>query len=84
MPVVWSAKKGLKRKGLINVWDDPNFANAVQGTGKKNLILSGLTTDVCLVQPALSAKAEEFNVIALFDSSGACTKLAAENFDTSA
>lgn len=69
----------VKRTGVINAWDDPKFAEAVRATGKKNLIMSGLTTDVCLVPPALSAKAEGFNVIALFDSSGACTKLAAEN-----
>ncbi len=69
----------VKRVGVINAWDDPNFATAVRNTGKKNLIMSGLTTDVCLVPPALSARAEGFNVIALLDQSGACTKTAASN-----
>ena len=77
MPDEYEAR--VKRTGVINAWDDPNFAEAVRKTGRRNLIMSGLTTDVCLVPPALSAKAEGFNVIALFDSSGACTKLAAEN-----
>jgi nicotinamidase-related amidase len=71
--------KRIKRTGVINAWEDPNFASAVRATGKKNLLMSGLTTDVCLVPPALSAKAEGFQVIALFDSSGACTIQAAEN-----
>ncbi len=71
--------KRIKRTGVINAWEDPNFASAVRATGKKNLLMSGLTTDVCLVPPALSAKAEGFEVIALFDSSGACTIQAAEN-----
>lgn len=69
----------IKRTGVINAWEDPAFAAAVRATGKQNLIMSGLTTDVCLVPPALSAKAEGFQVIAMFDSSGACTMQAAED-----
>ena len=72
-------EKRIKRTGVINAWEDPAFADAVRATGKKNLIMSGLTTDVCLVPPALSAKQEGFEVIAMFDSSGACTIQAAEN-----
>jgi nicotinamidase-related amidase len=77
LPAEYAAR--VKRVGVINAWDDPNFATAVRNTGKKNLIMSGLTTDVCLVPPALSARAEGFNVIALLDQSGACTKTAASN-----
>jgi nicotinamidase-related amidase len=65
----------IRRAGVINAWDDPAFANAVRGTGRKHLIMAGLTTEVCLVPPALAAKAEGFEVIALFDASGANTKL---------
>ncbi len=69
----------VQRTGVINAWDDPNFAQAVRDTNRKNLVMSGLTTDVCLVPPALSAKSEGFNVVCLFDQSGACTKTAAIN-----
>lgn len=69
----------IQRTGVINAWDDPAFAKAVRATGKKNLLMGGLTTDVCLVPPALSAKAEGFNVVALLDISAACTKIAAQN-----
>ena len=71
LPEEYAAR--VKRTGVINAWEDENFANAVRATGKKNLLMSGLTTEVCLVPPALSAKAEGFNVIALFDSCGANT-----------
>lgn len=71
-------EKRVKRTGIINAWDDPNFANAVRGTGKKNILMGGMTTDVCLVPPAISAAAEGFNVIALMDISAAVTKLGAE------
>lgn len=77
LPAEYEAR--VKRTGVINAWDDPNFAAAVRNTGRKNLIMSGLTTDVCLVPPALSAKGEGFNVVALFDQSGACTKTGAAN-----
>jgi nicotinamidase-related amidase len=69
----------IQRTGVINAWDDPAFVKAVRATGKKNLLMGGLTTDVCLVPPALSAKAEGFNVVALLDISAACTKIAAQN-----
>jgi nicotinamidase-related amidase len=69
----------IQRTGVINAWDDPVFAAAVRATGKKNLLMGGLTTDVCLVPPALSAQAEGFNVVALLDISAACTRTAAQN-----
>lgn len=77
LPSEYNAR--IKRNGVINAWDDPNFVAAIKATGKKNIIMGGLTTDVCLVPPALSAQAEGFNVVALLDISAACTKIAAEN-----
>lgn len=72
-------ERRIQRNGVINAWDDPAFVKAVKATGKPNLLMGGLTTDVCLVPPALSAKAAGFNVVALLDISAACTKLAAQN-----
>jgi len=72
-------ERRIRRAGVINAWDDPAFAQAVRATGKKNLLMGGLTTDVCLVPPALSAKAEGFDVVALLDISAACTKIAVQN-----
>jgi len=77
MPQEFAAR--IKRTGVINAWDDPAFAKAVRNTGKKNILMGGLTTDVCLVPPALSAKEEGFNVVALLDISAACTKIGAQN-----
>ena len=69
----------IKRFGVINAWDDPAFVDAVRKTGKKNILMGGLTTDVCLVPPALSAKSEGLNVVALMDISAATTRLSAQN-----
>ena len=71
LPAEYAAR--IQRTGVINAWDDPQFVKAVRATGKKNLLMGGLTTDVCLVPPALSAKQEGFNVVALLDISAACT-----------
>jgi len=38
----------LDRPGIINAWDDPKFVAAVEKTGRKNLIMAGVTVDVCL------------------------------------
>ena len=70
--------KRVKRTGVINAYEDPNFAAGCKATGKKNLLMGGMTTDVCLVPPAVSAKNDGFNVIALMDISAACTKTGAE------
>lgn len=77
LPAEYEAR--IQRNGVINAWDDPRFADAVRATGKKHLVMGGLTTDVCLVPPALSAKAEGFGVVALLDISAACTRIAAQN-----
>lgn len=77
LPAEYAAR--IQRTGVINAWDDPQFVKAVRATGKKNLLMGGLTTDVCLVPPALSAKQEGFNVVALLDISAACTKMAGQN-----
>ncbi len=61
---------------LVNAWDDPNYVAAVKATGRKKLIMSALTTDVCLVFPAISAVNEGFEVYAVLDASGAWSKRA--------
>jgi nicotinamidase-related amidase len=77
LPKEYAAR--IQRTGVINAWDDPKFVAAVRATGKKNLLMAGLTTDVCLVPPAVSAQAAGFQVVALLDISAACTKMAGHN-----
>ena len=68
LPDAYAAR--VKRAGIVNAWNDPNFVAAVKKTGRKNLIMAGVTTDVCLVYPAISAVREGFNVQAVMDASG--------------
>lgn len=60
----------IKRAGIVNAWDDKNFVQAVKDTNRTNLIMAGITTDVCLVFPAISAVHEGYNVQAVMDASG--------------
>ncbi|MEH1923563.1 isochorismatase family protein [Nostoc sp.] len=60
----------VKRAGIVNAWDDKNFVQAVKDTNRTNLIMAGITTDVCLVFPAISAVHEGYNVQAVMDASG--------------
>ncbi len=68
----------IKRPGVVNCWDDPAFADACRNTGRKHFIMAGITTDVCLAPPAISAASEGFDVTAVVDASGSPTALTDE------
>jgi nicotinamidase-related amidase len=65
----------IKRPGVVNAWAYPEFRDAVLATGKKNLIMAGVTTDVCLIFPSIDAAQEGFNVQAVMDASGSPSDL---------
>lgn len=62
--------KVIQRTGEIDAFDYAPFAEAVEATGRKNLIIAGISTDVCLTFAALSAVDRGYNVHALIDASG--------------
>lgn len=68
----------IKRAGIVNAWDDAYFKAAVEATGRKNLIMAGVTTDVCLVFPAISAHQEGYQVQAVMDASGSPFEISEE------
>lgn len=60
----------IARPGQINAWDNEDFVNAVKATGKKQLIIAGVVTEVCVAFPALSALEEDYDVFVVTDASG--------------
>lgn len=60
----------IARPGQINAWDNEDFVKAVKATGKKQLIIAGVVTEVCVAFPALSAIEEGFEVFVVTDASG--------------
>lgn len=60
----------IARPGQINAWDNEEFVRAVKATGKKQLLIAGVVTEVCVAFPALSAIAEGYDVFIVTDASG--------------
>ncbi len=60
----------IARPGQINAWDNEDFVTAVKATGKKQLLVAGVVTEVCVSFPVLSALAEDFDVFVVADASG--------------
>jgi nicotinamidase-related amidase len=68
----------VKRVGIVNAWADPKFRAAVEATGRKKLIMGGVTTDICLIFPSISAVQAGFDVQAVMDASGSSYEMQEE------
>ena len=64
------ASSGYIDRTTMNTWEDENAHRAIIATGKKKIVLAGLWTSVCIVGPALSAKAEGYDVYVISDACG--------------
>lgn len=69
----------IARPGQINAWDNEDFVAAVKATGRRQLIIAGVVTEVCVAFPALSAIAEGFEVFVVTDASGTFNELTRES-----
>src|SRR5256712_1501855 len=61
---------GLPIRTTVNAFDEPRFAKAVEATGRKKLIIAGVSTGVCLAFPAIHATAIGYDAYAVIDASG--------------
>ena len=57
----------------VNAWDDSRVSGAIEKVSRKKLIMTGITTDVCLTFPAITAVGKGYDVYAVIDASGAFT-----------
>jgi nicotinamidase-related amidase len=71
-------KNRVKRVGIVNAWADPKFSAAVEATGCKKPIMGGVTTDICLIFPSISAVEAGFDVQAVMDASGSSYEMQEE------
>lgn len=60
----------ISRPGQINAWDNPDFVRAIEATGRKKIVMSGITTDVCVAFATLSALDAGYEVYVVVDASG--------------
>ncbi|RVT98468.1 isochorismatase family protein [Mucilaginibacter limnophilus] len=76
LPQEYAAR--IKRQGITNAWDDAEFKAAVLkvADGRKNIVMAGLTNDVCIVWPAIDMQEEGFDVQVVIDGGGSPTQIA--------
>ena len=72
---VFPEQKPIERTGM-NSWDTPAFREAIEATGKKNILLAGLWTEVCIAWPTLQMLAEGYNIYVVEDACGGTTAAA--------
>ena len=60
----------IARPGQINAWDNEDFVQAVKATGRRQLLIAGVVTDVCVAFPTLSALEAGYEVFVITDASG--------------
>jgi len=64
----------IPRPGQINAWDNEDFVKAIKATGRRQLIIAGVVTDVCVAFPTLEALKEGYQVFVVTDASGTFNK----------
>ncbi|WP_433263543.1 isochorismatase family protein [Actinosynnema sp. CS-041913] len=66
----------VRRSGVVNAMDDPDFADAVTATGRRTLVIAGVTNDVCTVYPTLTAVEKGYTAYVVADAGGSTSKIA--------
>jgi len=69
---VFPEQKPINRT-FINTWQDPKVTDIVKESGRKQLILCGLWTEVCVAMPAIQALSEGYDVFVVTDACGSVT-----------
>ena len=54
----------------MNAWEDVEFRQAVEATGRKKLIMTALWTEICLTFPTLDALRDGFEIYPVVDAVG--------------
>src|SRR5246127_891220 len=72
IPELSEVLRGVKtiERTTVNAWHDKRVVDAVKATGRKRLIVTGISTDVCLAFPAIAALSDGFDSYAVVDASG--------------
>ncbi|MEM7454309.1 MAG: hydrolase [Planctomycetota bacterium] len=66
---VFPDQKPIERTGM-NSWDTAAFREAIRATGRRNIIIAGLWTEVCVAWPTLNMLDKGFNIYVVEDACG--------------
>ncbi len=68
----------IVERSSMNSWDDPGFRKAVEATGRKNILMTGLWTEVCITWPTIEMLGAGYNIYVVEDCCGATSSVAQE------
>jgi nicotinamidase-related amidase len=63
---VFPGKEVVERTSM-NAWDDAGFRRAIEATGRKNIIMTGLWTEVCVTWPTIEMLGDGYNIYVVED-----------------
>jgi nicotinamidase-related amidase len=66
-------REEILTRTIINSWDDPRFVEKIEATGRKNLIIAGVSLPVCAALPAMSAVEAGYDSYLVVDASASFT-----------
>jgi nicotinamidase-related amidase len=72
---VFPGQKVVERTSM-NSWDDEGFRAAIRATGRKNILMTGLWTEVCVTWPTIEMLGEGYNIYVVEDCCGATSQAA--------
>jgi nicotinamidase-related amidase len=65
-------------RSSMNSWDDEGFRQAIAATGRKNILMTGLWTEVCVCWPTIEMLGAGYNIYVIEDCCGATSPAAHE------
>lgn len=66
-------------RSSMNSWDDKNFVSAIEKTGRKKIVLTGLWTETCVALPTIQAMHDGYEVYVVEDCCGDVSQLSHDN-----
>lgn len=75
---IYPEKTAIERSSM-NSWDDKNFVAAIESSGRKKIVLSGLWTETCVTLPTVQAIHDGYDVHVVEDCCGDVSQLAHDN-----
>ncbi|MFJ5107811.1 MULTISPECIES: isochorismatase family protein [unclassified Glutamicibacter] len=67
--------KEIDRSG-VNAWEDAEFRQAIESSGRRKVVMAGLWTEVCLAFPTLDMLSEGYEVYPVADAVGGISQAA--------
>ena len=68
----------IVERSSMNAWDDAGFRKAIEATGRKNFLMMGLWTEVCVTWPTIEMIGAGYNIYVVEDCCGATSPAAHE------